>query len=117
MHVIKSNETSIATLRQLPEHDILNMISSILIRSLKILESILLKTVSPTYKDFCVPVLFFGGCVAARSTRKITQVVGEMDSSKHQQILEANVTESVKKLQLKSFYSRAVMQNIRKYLP
>lgn len=41
------------------------------------------------------------GCVEASGSRNITQVDGKMDSSKYQQILEANVPRSVKKPQLK----------------
>ena len=40
-------------------------------------------------------------CVAASGTDNTAQVFGRMDSIKYQQILEANVTQSVKKLKLK----------------
>lgn len=48
------------------------------------------------------------GCVAASGTGNTAQVDGRMDSGKYQQILDANVTHSVKKLKLKymGFYSR-----------
>lgn len=41
------------------------------------------------------------GCVASCGTGNITEVDGRMESSKYHQILEAYVTESIKKLTLK----------------
>ena len=40
-------------------------------------------------------------CVAASGTGNISLVEGRMDSIKYQQILEANITPSVKKLRMK----------------
>lgn len=41
------------------------------------------------------------GCAVAGGTENIAQIDGRIDSSKDQQILEANVTWSLKKVKLK----------------
>ncbi|MDG2555407.1 hypothetical protein P7M41_25770 [Vibrio parahaemolyticus] len=58
-------------------------------------------------KNTCPTVKHGGGsimlwaCVAASGTGNISQVEGRMDSVKFQQILEANITPSVKQLKIK----------------
>ena len=63
--------------------------------------------------------VMFCGCVAASGTGKITQVDGRMDSSKYQQVLYANMTQSVKNMKLKEagFYNRTMILNILQNLP
>ena len=58
------------------------------------------KNTSPTLKHGCGSIMLWGR-VAASGTGHISLVEGSMDSNKYQQILEANITPSVKKLKLK----------------
>ena len=58
------------------------------------------KNTLPTVKHGGGSIMLWG-CVAASGTGNIAWVEGRMDSTKYQQILEANITPSVKKLKLK----------------
>jgi len=71
------------------------------------------KNTLPTVKHGGGSIMLWG-CVAASSTGNIAQVEGRMDSTKYQQILEANIIPFVKKLQLKKGWLEIHMDYLKR---